>query len=338
MPRSANQKLKLLALAEIFQRETDDQHPLTLQEIADRLAARDISVERKTLYSDFEALTQFGLDINSEQRGRQTYYWLGQRDFELPELKLLVDAVQSSRFMTDKKSRALIGKLEHLASVHQARRLHRQVLIAGRVKTMNESIWYNVDSLHEAIEADEAVRFKYFQWNVDREMELRHGGAWYEVSPWLLMYVDENYYLVGYDAADDRIKHYRVDKMLRITATGQKRSGKQRFREFDAARYARSLFGMYGGERVQVTLECENRMIGILIDRFGSDLWTTPLDRERFLARVEVAVSPQFLGWIAALGDGVRLTAPESAVSQMRETAARLRDMYLPCNSGSDTL
>ena len=329
MAKGANQKLKMLYLSKIFMEQTDDEHPLTLQEIIARLGVYDVNADRKTLYLDFEELRRFGLDIISEQRGRNTYYHLGAREFELPELKLLVDSVQASRFITDKKSLELIRKLESLVSQHQARQLHRQVLISGRIKTMNESIYYNVDILHEAINSDRQIRFHYFQWNVRKETELRRKGAWYQVSPWCLTWDDENYYLVAYDAADDKLKHYRVDKMLNIELTEEARAGQEHYQAFDPARYTNSLFGMYGGEETDVTLEADNSMVGILIDRFGKDIWIYPLDDDRFEARVTVAISPQFFGWIMALGKGIRITGPTPVVRRMRQEVQRLSAQYL---------
>ncbi len=273
-----NQKLKLLYLMKIFSEDTDDEHMLTLPEIIDKLSAYGISAERKTLYQDFELLRDFGFDIIGLQARRTYYYHIGCRQFELPELKLLVDSVQSAKFITDKKSKQLIRKLEGLVSRYEAGQLQRQVIISGRVKAMNESIYFNVDKLHEAIGTGRQIKFKYFQWNTKKEMELRKGGAWYQVSPWGLMWDDENYYLVGYDAEDEKIKHYRVDKMLRISVVDKRREGKEQFKAFNMPRYTKSLFGMYGGEEVQVTLEAKNEMIGILIDRFGKDIVIRPVD------------------------------------------------------------
>ena len=287
-----------------------------------------MNAERKTLYKDFGELEKFGLEILSEQSGRNVLYHLATRRFELPELKLLVDAVQGSRFITEKKSRQLIKKLESLASIHEAQRLQRQVLITGRIKAMNESIFYNVDMLHEAINADRQIRFQYFQWNIRREQELRHGGEWYRISPWCLLWDDENYYLVAYDANDRKIKHYRVDKILRLSITDKPREGKQQFKEFDAAKYTRSLFGMYGGKLTRVTLEGRSDMVGPLIDRFGKDITIQPIDDDTFTASVEVSASRHFIAWIIALGDGVRITGPKSLVEDMRAEAKRLTELY----------
>ena len=323
-----NQKLKLLYLIKIFTEDTDDQHALTLPQIAEKLDAYGISAERKTLYQDFELLRDFGFDIIGQQARRNFYYHMGNRRFELPELKLLVDSVQSAKFITDKKSNALIKKLEGMVSKYEARKLQRQVIISGRIKAMNESIYYNVDKLHEAIGTDRQIRFKYFRWNIKKEMELRKDGAWYQVSPWALMWDDENYYLVGYDAEDGKIKHYRVDKMWRISVADRKREGKEQFKAFNMPRYTKSLFGMFGGEEVKVTLEAENGMVGILLDRFGKDIPVKPVDADHFRTSVVVAVSSQFLGWIMALGDGVKIIGPDKVVARMKEEIRLISQMY----------
>ena len=321
------QKLKLLYLIKIFTEDTDDQHALTLPQIAEKLDAYGVSAERKTLYQDFELLRDFGFDIIGQQARRNFYYHMGNRRFELPELKLLVDSVQSAKFITDKKSNALIKKLEGMVSKYEARKLQRQVIISGRIKAMNESIYYNVDKLHEAIGTDRQIRFKYFRWNINKEMELRKDGAWYQVSPWALMWDDENYYLVGYDAEDGKIKHYRVDKMWRISVADRKREGKEQFKAFNMPRYTKSLFGMFGGEEVKVTLEAENGMVGILLDRFGKDIPVKPVDADHFRTSVVVAVSSQFLGWIMALGDGVKIIGPDKVVARMKEEIRLISQM-----------
>ncbi len=329
MAKGANQKLKLMYLAKIFMEETDDEHALSRQEIVSRLNAYGVNADRKTLYADFEELRTFGIDIVTEHEGNEWSYHIGERAFELAELKLLVDSVQSSKFITERKSQSLIKKLESLVSRHEARQLHRQVLISGRVKTMNESIYYNVDKIHTAINEDAQIRFQYFQWNVKKEMVLRHDGAWYYISPLALAWNDENYYMIGYDAVSGQIKHYRVDKMLRISQLEQRRVGKEKLKAFDLPSYSRQLFGMFGGQETHVSLEAKNYMAGILIDRFGKDIPLIPQDEETFRTRISVAVSPQFLGWVTGLGKDVRVTGPEAVVALMREEAQRLAGQYL---------
>ena len=322
------QRLKLLYLMQIFSEDTDDEHMLTLSQIIGKLNAYGVEVERKTLYQDFEILRDYGFDIVGVQTQRNYFYHIGNRQFELPELKLLVDSVQSAKFITQKKSNSLIRKLEGMVSKYEARQLHRQVIISGRVKAMNESIYFNVDKLHEAIGAGRQISFKYYRWNINKEMELRKDGDWYQVSPWALMWDDENYYLVGYDSEDKKIKHYRVDKMMQIAIVDKRREGKEQFKAFDMPRYTKSLFGMYGGEEVQVTLEAENGMVGILIDRFGKDIPIMPVDENHFRTAVVVAVSDQFFGWIMALDEGVIIVGPEKVVKRMQEKIRLLNKVY----------
>lgn len=329
MAKGNNQKLKLLYLAKILLEETDDEHGISMPGIISRLAEADISADRKTLYSDIEELRKFGIDVIGEQREKSFLYYVGSRDFELPELKLLVDSVQSAKFITEKKSHALIKKLEKLASTYEAKQLQRQVLISGRVKTMNESIYYNVDKIHTAINANSQIRFQYFQWNVDKEQELRHDGEWYHVSPWYLIWDDEYYYLVAYDDRSKILKHYRLDKMLRITLTGKEREGKELLSNSDVAAYSKSLFGMFGGDKVAVTLEAENRFAGILIDRFGKEIFITKVDDGHFRTVVDVVPSELFISWIMSFGDGIRIVAPDSVVESVKQLLSTLEKTYL---------
>ena len=329
-PKMNVQKLKMLYLAKLFMEETDDEHRLTAQQIMGRLADWDISSNRKTLYEDLALLQEFGLDIQKERRGKDWFYYLGARDFELPELKLLVDSVQSAKFMTERRSRELIEKLGMLVSRYQSRYLHRQVAISGRVKSANVNIYDNVDKIHDAINANRQIRFKYYQWNVRKEKVYGHDGRWYHISPWALMWDDENYYLVGYDeeAEEKPLRHYRVDKMESLKITEEPRKGKKDFREFDLPHYTKSLFGMFGGEEKKVSLEAKNNMAGILIDRFGKDIFLVPVDEDHFKTQVDVAVSNQFFGWIFALGGDIRITGPEDVVEKMRREAKRLSEQY----------
>lgn len=329
MAKGSNQKLKLIYLMKILLEKTDESHSITMEEILSSLAGYGVSAERKSIYGDIEALRLYGLDIVGEQRSRTYYYAVVGRQFELAELKLLVDAVQSSKFITAKKSHELIKKIEALASIHEASQLQRQVYVTKRIKTMNESIYYNVDSIHSAINANAQIRFQYFQWTVDKEMQPKKDGAFYQVSPWALSWDDENYYLVAYDGAAARIKHYRVDKMLKIEQCAQRREGKELFERFDMGIYARKMFGMFGGEEKHVTLQFPNHLAGVVIDRFGKDISLRKLDEKHFTIHVEVALSRQFLAWVIGLGEEVRIIGPESVVSMMREEVGRLSAQYL---------
>ena len=321
-------KFKCLYLMKIFLEETDENHGLTLSELNDKLAFYGFDpVSAKTLYEDIDELRNFGIDVDYSHEGRRYFYRVLNRDFDVAELKLLVDSVQASKFITEKKSRALIKKLGKLASHHQEQELTRQVLITGRIKSMNESIYRNVDALNRAINQNSQITFQYFQYDREKKEILRHNGAWYVVSPWTLVLDNENYYLVAYDASDEKIKHYRVDKMLRIRETGDLRIGKEVFRAKDYTN--QSVFGMFGGKLTHITLEAENKMAGILIDRFGKDIRIVPLSETHFEAGVEVALSLQFYGWLLGLGPGIRLTGPKPAVNELKAHLKRLSAEYI---------
>lgn len=328
MAKGRNQKLKLLYLTKIFMEKTDESHALTLAEITTLLNGYEVTADRKTLYLDFEELKHYGLDIISEQRSKTVVYYLASRDFELAELKLLVDSVQSSKFITEKKSNSLIKKLESLVSEHESKQLHRQVITSGRVKTMNESILINVDSIHSAINNNRQISFQYFQWTPDKQRELRHDGQQYTISPWHLVWDNDNYYMIGYDSDSEMIKHFRVDKMLRISSGNEKREGLKKMKEFNIATYSRTLFGMLGGESTRVTLQCHNSMAGVIIDRFGKDTVMLRHDDEHFIAYVEVVPSDQFLGWIIGLSSYVQIMEPSSVVKQIKDLLSKQMELY----------
>ncbi len=324
MARSYQQKLKILCLLKILKEETDEKHPLTTTQLIERLLAYGIQAERKSIYNDIAALEDFGVDIIKVTQKPGGYY-LGEREFELAELKLLVDAVVASKFITTKKSRELIHKLETLTSRENAKQLNRQVVVTNRSKAVNEKIYYNVDKIHSAIAKGVKIRFQYFAWTIDKQMELKRDGGFYEVSPFLLSWDDENYYLIAYDAKAGIIKHFRVDKMLRISLCREAREGAEEFADFDFGAYTKKTFGMFAGEEEVVTLVCRNELIGVMIDRFGQEVSTRRRDEDSFFLRTKVAVSRQFFGWLTGLGDGVRIQAPE----EVRQRYCRYLDRIL---------
>ena len=290
------------------------------------LARHDIPAERKSLYDDIEALRQCGLDVEYRKAQGGGYY-VASREFQLPELKLLVDAVQSSKFLSLRKSNALITKLEKLASRYEAQALRRQVYVTHRVKNMNESIYYNVDSLHSAIAAGSRITFRYFDWDITGKKKYRHEGKRYQISPWALLWDDENYYLVGYDAEHGERRHYRVDKMEAIAQTGEERLGKELFSHFDPAEYSRKVFGMYGGEPQQITLQFAANMANIVFDRFGRDRILTPTPAG-FTITVEVVPSPQFFAWLTGLGTSVQVLSPQPVARQFQTHLRSVLALY----------
>jgi len=316
--KSSNQKTKLLHLYQILLQQTDEEHPITVAQIIEELARYDIKAERKSIYDDLEALRQFGLDVQC-RKGRAGGWFVGERNFQLPELKLLMDAVQSSRFITQKKSDALIRKLEEQASIHQARQLQRQVYVSGRIKLMNESIYYNVDKLHAAVAGKKAITFKYFDYDITRQKVFRREGKRYAVSPYGLIWNSENYYLVAFDHNSRELRHYRVDKMTEIVVTNLNWEGRELYPDFQLASYGEKHFGMYRGQEIKVTLRGRRSMAGVVWDRFGQDVILVPDGEEYFTVTLPVVMSPQFFGWLFGLDGGLTITAPKEAVAAYRK-------------------
>lgn len=329
MPKGTNQKLKLIYIIKYLMENTDENHKVTMADILRYLEGYEISAERKSIYADIEAIRDLGIDVVGEKTGRDFYYYVVSRDFEVAELKLLVDAIQSSKFITEKKSTELIKKLQGLVSVHEAKQLQRQLYVSGGTKAVNENIYYNIDALHNAIGTNQKIQFQYFQWNVKKEMELRRNGEFYEVSPWALLWEDENYYLIAFDSVHQEIRHYRVDKMLKISLVSENREGKEYFEKFNLAEYSKKNFGMFAGEEEMVKLEVHNRLIGVILDHFGTDVMIIPADAEYFRVNVKVSVSNQFFGWLFGLGSDVKILAPENVVKRMKEELGNINKLYL---------
>lgn len=318
MAKSANQKLKLLYILKILEEHTDENHVISTQEIIDYLAEEEIKAERKSIYSDIAALIDFGYDIISSKAKDKSGYYLASRDFELAELKLLVDAVQSSRFITARKTKELIGKLEKLTSPYEARQLQRQVYVSDRIKNSNESIYYSVDEIHRAMQNNCMISFQYYEWGIDKQMHFRKNGTKYEVSPYFLVWKDENYYLVAYDEQADIMKHYRVDKMNSLSVVDKPRRGREKAEAENPAHYAQQKFGMFAGEEEMVTLQFPERLAGVIFDRFGKDVDIRRREGDKYSVRVKVAVSPQFFGWLTGLGGDIKLLMPETVVADYK--------------------
>lgn len=329
MPKGTKQKFKLIYIIKYLLENTDENHKVTMADVLKYLEQHDITAERKGIYDDIETIRELGIDVQGEKIGRNFYYFVADREFEIAELKLLVDAIQSSKFITEKKSQELIKKLGSLVSIHDAKKLKRQVYVAGRAKTLNESIFYNIDTIHSAIGGNQKISFGYFQWNIKKEMELRRNGELYEVSPWALLWEDENYYLIGYDSCHKEMRHYRVDKMIKISCLDLPRDGREVFEKLNMADYTKKNFGMFAGEEETVKLEVHNRLIGVIIDRFGRDVMVIPADEEHFRVNVRVSVSNQFFGWIFGLGSDVRILGPENVVDRMKEELLKVKEQYL---------
>jgi predicted DNA-binding transcriptional regulator YafY len=311
----------------ILMEKTDEHHPITVNEIIEELAKYDISAERKSIYSDIELLTSFGIDIICE-KGRANKYFVGSRDFELPELKLLVDAVQSSKFITYKKSEQLIKKIERLTSIHEAKELHRQVVVADRIKMMNESIYYNVDEIHKAIQNNKQIKFKYFDYNLDKKIEFRRNGEWYFASPYALTWSDDNYYMIAYYERYNDISNFRVDRMAAIQMVKEERIMCEDTENFNVADYSKKFFRMFSGEMETVKLQVDNSLINVVIDRFGKDIVINKQDDDHFTITVDVVATNTFLGWLFMFGDKVKILSPEHLIDKMKNMIRRVVDLY----------
>lgn len=324
MARSDNQKLKLMLLARLLEQQTDEVHPRSAQQLIAALAEHGIKAERKSIYSDIAALQDLGMDI-CLQNGKNGGYYLASREFELPELKLLVDAVQASKFLSERKTVQLIRKLETLASRWDAGRLRRQVVVSGRVKTMNESVFYTVDQIHEAIAANRQIQFRYFEWGVDKQKHFRDRR--YIASPYALCWENENYYLVAYSERHG-ITHYRVDKMAQLQMLDTPRIVNDETRALDVSKYGKNVFGMFGGEQMQVKMRFENPLAGVVLDRFGHDVMLIPDGDLHFTLTTDIAVSPVFFGWLAGFGGAAKIVFPQSAVEAYLELCKHSMAQY----------
>ena len=328
MPRSFNQKLKPFYVMNYLLENTDEEHTVSVNQIIAHLEAQGISAERKSIYSDIEALQVLGVDIERVDSGNYVGYYVASRTFELPELKLLVDSVQSSKFITHKKTASLIKKIEKLASIHEAQLLNRQVFVKNRIKTMNESIYYNVDEIHNGISKNKRIQFLYFEETVSGERNYRHGGAYYVVSPFALTWDDENYYMVAYDSDAQMMKHYRVDKMEKISVTDEMRDGLEAYNALDMAVYAKKTFGMFTGHEVNVAMRFDNHLVGAVRDRLGRDVFIVADGPDHFTVRADVVVSPQFFAWVCGFGAQAVITGPNEVVEQMKKHVDAIAAQY----------
>lgn len=325
MAKSAKQKLKLLYLKEILMRKTDEEHPINATGLISELNKYDIEAERKSIYNDLECLADYGVDLMLIP-GRDGGYFVGSRDFELPELKLLVDAVQSSRFITNKKSDQIIKKLSALSNIYEEDKLKRQVYSINRIKSQNESVIYVIDEINSAIQNSVKISFQYLKWSVDKKLVPKHDGKTYIVSPIAMVWDDEYYYLVAYDNVEGIRKHFRIDKIKNVSALKEKRELDDK--RIDIADYSKKMFGMFGGKVEGISILCPNEKVGIFIDRLGTDISVIKSDEKNVRIHVEVALSPQFFGWITSLGNDVKIIGPESIRDQYVSYLKKTLEQY----------
>ena len=322
--KSSLQKRKLILLYRFFKAESSPEHPVKMAGILAYLHENGVECERKSIYDDIAALCDAGVTIEKtpDRRG----YYLDDRDFELAELKLLVDAVSSAKFLSVGKSGELIKKIESLTDRESAKGLQHQVYVLNRAKTANESVYYNVDIIHGAIADDKKITFRYFNYNNKKERVFGHDGGNYSVSPLGLTWDNENYYLVAKDEQSGSIKHYRVDKMISISVSDEKRSAGGE--NFDIAAYSKKSFNMFGGEEISVTLRCDGSLAGVIIDRFGIDVMMAPTKDGGFTVRLKVMKSPIFYSWVFGFGTKMKIMTPSDVAEDFAAYAAKVMENY----------
>ena len=325
MPKSDNQKLKIFYILDYLERNSNPDHPVRASELIAMLERQhNILCERKTVYSDIAALQDYGVDIVSLP-GKSGGYYIASRNFELPELKLLIDAVQSSRFLTEKKSRELIEKLCNQCNEHDARLMRRDVVVSGRVKSMNETIYYNVDAIQDAISQNKQISFRYFDWGMDGKRKYREKD--YLASPYGLCQDNENCYLLAFS---DRhgITSYRVDRMSDIRTLTENRIPCPELTGKALTAHANRLFQMYAGDATDVKLRFHKSLVNVVIDRFGRDILLIPDGEEHFVFTVNVAVSPMFLSWVIGFGSKAKIVHPQSVIDQCRQMCREAMEQY----------
>ncbi len=327
MAKTNNSKMKLLYLMKIFLEETDENHPLSMPQILDKLLSYGIKTERKSVYSDIELLTLFGIDIIGEKRNTFCYY-VASRSFETAELKLLADCVQSSKFLTEKKSLGLIKKIEGLTSRYEAAKLRRQVHVMGRVKTMDETILYSVDTLNSAISENKKLAFKYCEYTPDKNKVFKNEGKDYIVSPYYLVMSEDNYYLLAHYPKHEGLTHFRVDRIASIKMLDEKSEEIENIlgKDFDITSYCKKVFGMFSGEAQTVTLSCKNSLMGAVIDRFGKDITVKKCQKEHFEVDVNVNISPVFFAWVFTFEGDMKIISPKNVVKKFNKTLKKFKD------------
>jgi len=328
MAKQAGQKLKLLYLLDMLREQTDEEHGLSLSQIQTMLQKQmrlEKQPDRKSLYDDFASLEDYGVEVVRDDNNQ---YHLLDREFQLPEVKLLIDSIQASKFLSEAKTRDLIKKLEKQCSHYQAATLHREVIIANRVKTMNNSVHYNVDAIHNAIAENKQISFQYFHHDIAKKKVYSGKGEKVFVSPWAMIYTDDNYYLLAFHTQKQEFRHYRVDRMDKVEKAMYDREGQEAFAKVDMAEYTKYTFSMYRGDMQPVTMRFNNDMVDAVMDRFGRDVLMLKADDRHFEMTAVVSVSPQFFGWVFGLGNKAEIIRPDDVREQMKDALKNAFSKY----------
>ena len=317
-----NLKLKLLYLVDVLRQETNEDTPLSTTNLIKKLSGCGITINRKTLYGDIELLKEYGMDIYTEKTaGSANLYNLASREFELAELKLLVDTIQFSQLVTPTKSKKLIHKLSNLTSKHQAKQLERSVIVTDTMKGMNESVFYAIDAIHNAVIQNKKVSFKYYNLTIDMKKSYRNDGKPYAVSPYTLACSNNNYYLIAFHEKYNDLSQFRIDRIDKIEITDELR--RELPKDFSMEKYTQKVFSMYNGELKEVELVFDISLINAAVDRFGKKVRITKVDDNRFSVKTTLSISPTFFSWLFGFGDKVKLIAPQDVKSELKAHTER---------------
>lgn len=335
MAKTRDQKKKLLYVLKILEEKTDKDHPMNTAQLIEALEKYDIYSERKSIYNDIDTLKDSGYKI-AMRKARPAGYYMESREFDQIELKLLVDAVQSSNFITKSKTQEIITKLKTLTNEYIATQLEqRNVNISEPLKQSNHKSFTIANNIHTAIGSNSAISFQYCDWNSKKEFLPRYDGRIYQVSPYLLTFDNGKYYMIAFDHSSNSVRNYRVDKINNITILDIRREGKDEFKNFDLPKHSVQTFGMYNGNLDTVMLQFKEKLAGVMIDRFGTKPTMRPLmSGDKYFGEfdaqinIEVAVSTQFYGWIAGLGSDVVIVGPKYVCEEYKEHLTGIRELY----------
>ena len=321
MARENFRKIKLLKLLETLRQNTDEQHPMSTSSIISSLAQMEITCDRRTLAQDIATLSDLGYEIMTTTVGHEKAYYVEDRNFSIPELKILIDAVQASSFITEKKSEELINKIASLAGSHRAEVLKRNMVCFNTRKHSNERIFYNVNDLEDAILRQKKVLFRYFDLNENGERVYRRDGHRYVVEPIALVFNEDNYYLTCYSSRHDSTSNYRIDRMDSVEVIDEDCCEKAIVLRDQVATYTEQAFKMFGGQLEDIVLEFDRGLIGVVYDKFGESVKMMPSGENKIIATVKVMISPTFWGWLFQFGNQMKIISPSSAVSMYAEKA-----------------
>lgn len=327
---SYSKKLTLIYLQRLFLERTDETHYIRMPEILSYLEENEIFVDRRTIYTDLDLLARAGFMVEGvKERGGYKYH-LPKRTFDGNELKVLIDSVATSKFLTEKKSRDLISKIKSLGSSFDNEKMNRNIWLNRRIKSMNDKVLKNLDTINSAININSQIKFHYMKWTPKKELTFVRKGEEYLVSPFAVTLTDDNYYLIAYDHKYKNLRHYRVDKMKSIKANYEPREGESDFKSFNIVEYSKKVFGMFSGKEEYVKLRCKNHLAGVFIDRFGKDVYMRP-DTENpnsFIVTFDVNISPQFYAWLFGLGTSAEILSPDSVKQDFAEMTKSILSLY----------